>query len=64
MLSLQLSEILLAVKNNNPQKLPREDEEGFESRQKLLKALLSGLGLVSCIFYCTKCQFDLKQNFS
>lgn len=40
---MQLSEILLAVKLNNPKKLPKDDEEELESRQKLLKTILSGL---------------------
>lgn len=40
---MQLSEILLAVKSNNPKKLPQDDEEELDSRQKLLKTILSGL---------------------
>lgn len=40
---MQLSEILLAVKLNNPKKLQKDDEEELESRQKLLKTILSGL---------------------
>lgn len=54
---MQLSEILLAVKSNNPKKLPKDDEEELESRQKMLKTILSGLFR----FLFSLCS---KQNYS